>query len=121
MKGACDVLVSDGFTGNVFLKSIEGMASLIMTELKTLYSMNLATKASALLIRKHIRGLRAKMNPDTIGGTALLGISKPVIKAHGSSNATAIRSAINQAVNAVGADTAMRLQKNISRMKIEEV
>jgi glycerol-3-phosphate acyltransferase PlsX len=83
LKGGCDVLVCDGFTGNILLKSIEGTASLIMSELKSLYTKNLVTKISALIVRKHMQGLRTKMNPDTVGGTAMLGISKPVIKAHG--------------------------------------
>ena len=120
MSGACDVLVSDGYTGNVLLKSLEGMAILMVTELKNLYTRNLITKLSALLIKKNFTGLKAKMNPDTYGGTALLGISKPVIKAHGSSNALAIKNAIRQAVNAVGTDIASRLQENISSMKVEE-
>ena len=120
LKGSCDVVVCDGFTGNVFLKSIEGVAWLIMSELKTLYSKNLFTKLSALMMKKHISGLRTKLNPDTVGGTAMLGISKPVIKAHGSSNANAFRSAIRQAANAASADIASRLQDNISRMKVIE-
>jgi len=121
LKGACDVLVCDGFTGNILLKSLEGMAVFIMTELKQVYKKNVITKLSALLIQKHIRGLRSKLNPDTYGGTALLGILKPVIKAHGSSNATAIRSAIRQAANAAIAGEAARLQENIDRMTVGEI
>ena len=117
MKGACDVLVCDGFTGNVFLKSLEGTASFIMSELKTIYAKNLMTKLSALLIKKHVYELRARLNPDTIGGTALLGISKPVIKAHGSSNAAAIAGAVRQAVEAIASDASSRLQESISRVK----
>ena len=66
-------------------------------------------------------GLRSKMNPDAIGGTALLGISKPVIKAHGSSNAAAIYNAIRQAAMAVEYDLADRLQANITSMRIDDV
>lgn len=120
IKGACDVIVCDGFTGNVLLKSLEGMAWLIMSELKKLYIKNVLTKLSALLMRKHINGLKSKMSPDTIGGTAMLGISKPVIKAHGSSNAEAIHNAIRQAVKAAGADIAARLQDYIARMRVDE-
>ena len=116
MKGACDVLVCDGFTGNVMLKALEGMASMVMSELKGIYNKNLKTKLSGLLIKKSIYDLRAKMNPDTIGGTMLLGISKPVIKAHGSSNAAAISGAIRQAVAAATASAATRLQENIEYM-----
>ena len=118
MNGACDVLVCDGFTGNILLKSLEGMATLIMSELKSIFRKNLFTKLSAVLTKKHIYGLRDKMNPDAVGGTIMLGISKPVIKAHGSSNARAITSAIRQAADAAAANPASRLQENIERMKI---
>ena len=116
MKGVCDVLVSDGFTGNIMLKSLEGMASFLMSEIKGIYMKGWATKLSSLLVRKHMHSLRAKMNPDTIGGTILLGVTKPVIKAHGSSNAAAINGAIRQAANAALTDSASRLRDNIARM-----
>ena len=120
ISGACDVLVCDGFTGNAILKSIEGAATLVMSELKSIYKKNPVTKISAALIKKHIYALRSKMNPDAVGGTALLGISKPVIKAHGSSNSYAISNAVSQAVNAVETDIAARLQKVLSGFKAEE-
>jgi glycerol-3-phosphate acyltransferase PlsX len=120
MKGGCDVLVCDGFTGNIFLKSIEGTAALIMTELKKVFLRNAKSKLSALLIKKGLSRLKHKLNPDTIGGTAMLGISKPVIKAHGSSNSAAISSAVRQAVRTAEMGIEARLQANISRMKTEE-
>ena len=120
LRGACDVLVSDGFSGNVLLKSVEGAAGFFMNELKSLYSKNIMTKISALLIKKHFRGLKKKLDPDTVGGTAMLGISKPVIKAHGSSGATAICNAILQAADAARGNIAARLQENMDRMKIVE-
>ena len=118
MAGACDVLVCDGFTGNVFLKSIEGTASLILSELKSVFMSNIFTKISALLVKKKLTGLKNKMNPDSVGGTALLGISKPVIKAHGSSNAKAIQNAIRQAARDAESGIAARFQDNIDSMKI---
>jgi glycerol-3-phosphate acyltransferase PlsX len=118
IKGGCDVLVTDGFTGNVFLKTVEGTAWLIMSELKNTFLTNAVTKLSALLIKKHMVGLKEKLNPDKIGGTALLGISKPVIKAHGSSGAEAIKNAIFQAATEAGSNIAGRLQKNSELMKI---
>jgi len=78
------------------------------------------TKMSALLVKKDLSALKNKMNPDAIGGTALLGISKPVIKAHGSSNAHAISSAVKQAAKAANSDITIKLQKNIARMKIAD-
>ena len=100
------------------LKSLEGMATMIMTELKRIYSRSIFTKLSALMIKKHIYALRARMNPDTIGGTMMLGILKPVIKAHGSSSAAAICSAIRQAARAAEADAASRLQAAIAAASV---
>ena len=118
MAGACDVLVCDGFTGNVFLKAIEGTAHLIMSELKSVFYTNAMTKVAGKLVKSKLSGLKNKMNPDTVGGTALLGISKPVIKAHGSSNAKAIQNAIIQAAKEAESDVAKRFSDNIEQMKV---
>ena len=118
MYGACDVLVCDGFTGNVFLKALEGVSSFLLSEFKAMYSRNLKTKLSALLVKNDISGIRDKLNPDAVGGSIFLGISKPVIKAHGSSNARAISNAIRQAAAAVAADIASRLHESTSAMSI---
>jgi len=65
-----------------------------------------------------MKGLKVKLSADAIGGTALLGISKPVIKAHGSSNKNAIQSAIRQAITEVNSGVASKLSENISKMKV---
>ncbi|MDR2600113.1 MAG: phosphate acyltransferase PlsX [Oscillospiraceae bacterium] len=121
LKGACDVLVCDGFTGNVLLKTIEGTASLVMSEIKSVFKSSFITIISALLIKKRFTGLKEKLSPDSVGGTALLGISKPVIKAHGSSGELAIRNAIAMAVKDVNSDIATRFKENIDKMKITDV
>ena len=118
LKGACDVLVCDGFTGNIMLKAIEGTASLVMSELKSVFMSSFKTKLSSLLVKKKLIGLKNKLNPDSTGGTALLGISKPVIKAHGSSGELAIQNAIAQAVKEVRSDIATKIKDNIENMKI---
>jgi glycerol-3-phosphate acyltransferase PlsX len=111
LKGGCDVLVSDGFSGNVFLKTIEGTASLLLNELKQIYTKNIITKISALLVKKHVVDLKMRLNPDSVGGSIMLGISKPVIKAHGASNATAIYNAIHQGIMAAESDMTSSLLK----------
>jgi glycerol-3-phosphate acyltransferase PlsX len=121
MRDACDVVVCDGFSGNILLKSLEGAAVFIMSEVKGLFYKNIITKLAALLLRGGIKQLREKLDPDKVGGTALVGISKPVIKAHGSSNAQAVCSAIRQAQLAVSANIAEKLQENIERMKVADV
>lgn len=99
--GKCDVLVTDGFTGNILLKSIEGMASFFVSMLKDMFGANLRTKASYLLMKDQMAGFKSKMSASTYGGAPMLGISSPVIKAHGNSDAIAIKNAIRQAMTYV--------------------
>lgn len=99
--GACDVVVSDGFTGNVLLKLYEGMGSYFGHTLKDMLVTSLGGKIAALMIMKKIKTFKKKMDYTEVGGAVLLGISKPVIKAHGSSNGTAFYNAIRQAKNCV--------------------
>ena len=95
--GPCDVLVTDGFTGNVTLKLIEGMASFMFGMLKDLYTKNTLTKLSFLAMKNGLREVKHAFDASEYGGAPLLGLQKPVIKAHGSSDAKSIRSAIRQA------------------------
>ena len=95
--GACDVLVCDGFTGNVMLKTSEGIAKFAMKKLKESFADSFSGKIAGLLIRRKIKGLRKFFDPREYGGAPFLGISKPVIKAHGSSDANAVKNAIRQA------------------------
>lgn len=99
--GACEVVVSDGFTGNVILKLYEGMGSYFAKTLKNMLTTTIRGKLAALLIYKKIKAFRSKMDYKEVGGAVLLGISKPVIKAHGSSDAKAFYNAIRQAKNCV--------------------
>ena len=96
--GACDVLVCDGYTGNIFLKSIEGMSKFMMGILKDLLTTNLATQLSSLTMKEKLREIRHRFDASEHGGAPILGISKPVIKAHGSSDANAIKNAVRQAI-----------------------
>ena len=98
MFGACHVLVTDGFTGNVFLKTLEGSCKLMMKTLKGVYSQTFLTKLSALLLGKSLLEMKRKFDPSEYGGSPILGISKPVIKAHGSSDAKAFKNAILEAI-----------------------
>jgi glycerol-3-phosphate acyltransferase PlsX len=118
MSGMCDVVVCDGFSGNILLKSIEGTSKFILGEVKSVFTKNAGTKLAALLLRNELRSLREKFNTDAVGGTVLLGISKPVVKAHGSSGAEAICSAVGQAVRAAEAGVAEKLKENVGRMKL---
>ena len=96
--GSCDVAVTDGFTGNITLKLIEGMGKFFSAALKDLFHTNMTTLVSGLLIRSKIGDFKKKFDASEHGGAPLLGISKPVIKAHGSSDANAIKNAVHQAM-----------------------
>lgn len=95
--GGCDVLVTDGFTGNVYLKTVEGMGKFMKVSLKSIFFKNIATKIGAAFTLKGIKQLSKKMDYRETGGSPLLGTSKPVIKAHGSSDALAFKNAVRQA------------------------
>ncbi len=98
LAGTADVLVCDGFSGNIALKTVEGTASFIMKLLKEAFKKNTVTKLSALAAKKSIYELRDKLDYKKVGGAPFLGISKPVVKAHGSSDADAFCAAVRQAL-----------------------
>jgi glycerol-3-phosphate acyltransferase PlsX len=99
LEGKADVLVCDGFSGNVALKTIEGTAMFVMSNLKEAFMKNTLSKLSALMAKNSLRSLKSKLDYKKVGGAPFLGISKPVIKAHGSSNGEAICAAIGQAIS----------------------
>ena len=108
--GVVDVVVADGFSGNILLKTIEGTASFMAQMLKGMFKKNLLTKLAALACKDGINSFKKRMDYREVGGTMLLGITKPVVKAHGSSDARAIRSAVRQAMEAARSDLALTLQ-----------
>lgn len=95
--GACDVVVADGFAGNMILKSVEGMGALMIKELKDMFFASTKTKIAALLLKGQLKQFKKRMDYTEYGGAPLMGIAKPVIKAHGSSNPNAFKNAIRQA------------------------
>ena len=119
IKGGCDVIVTDGFSGNVMLKTLEGVGSLAGSAIKGIFKKNLLTKLAALIVMPGLNDFKAMMDPNKVGGTAFIGISKPVIKAHGSSNAEAIENAVGQAVQFVRSGIIADIEENIGLMKIE--
>ncbi len=97
-KGICDAIITDGFTGNIALKLIEGTAVTFFKMIKNVLYKNIFNKLAALVIKKDLYSLKSMMDSSEVGGAPLLGVRKPVIKAHGSSDAKAIKNAIKQAV-----------------------
>ncbi|MBQ8268007.1 MAG: phosphate acyltransferase PlsX [Clostridia bacterium] len=97
-KGVCDAVIADGYTGNIALKLIEGTAITFFKMVKGALYKNLKNKIAALVLKKDLYALKSMMDSSEVGGAPLLGVSKPVIKAHGSSDAKAIKNAIRQAI-----------------------
>ena len=120
LGGEFDVVVCDGFDGNIVLKGTEGTASLMMNLLKQGMMMNLRTKIGALLCKPAFRQLKKKLDYTEYGGAPLLGINGGVIKAHGSSNGKAFRSAILQGVKLVSSNATALLGEQIAKLAIEE-
>jgi len=119
IKGGCDVIVTDGFSGNIMLKTLEGVGSMAGRVLSGIFKKNLLTKLAALAVMPGLNSFKAMMDPNKVGGTAFIGISKPVIKAHGSSNAEAIENAIGQAVEFAKSGIIADIEENIELMKID--
>ena len=117
-SGKVDVIVTDGYSGNILLKTIEGTAKFLMKNIKSIFMKNLKTKIGALLVKNDLSVLKNMLDVSEVGGTAFIGITKPVIKAHGSSNARAIRSAVMQAIAFVNADVIDDITNNIEYMKL---
>ena len=115
--GAVDVVVCDGFSGNVLLKSIEGTAMFMGSLVKRMFKKNVFTMLGALLCKSGLKNMMSMLDYREIGGTPFLGIRKPVIKAHGSSDALAFRNAIAQAVNAAKNDISADLEQMLAAVK----
>lgn len=115
--GEVDVVVCDGFSGNVLLKSIEGTAMFMGSLLKRTFKKNLLTKLGYLLCQGGVKNIMKLLDYREIGGTQLLGIKKPVIKAHGASDSLAFRNAVQQAVTAAKSDFTDQLAQDLAVMK----
>ncbi|HJU29574.1 MAG TPA: hypothetical protein VJ718_10405, partial [Candidatus Binataceae bacterium] len=98
-RSKADVVVTDGFTGNVALKTMEGFAAFLLGNLREVFESGLLRKIAYLLVRKRLRAIRARLDPAEYGGAPLLGVNGVAIIAHGSSSARAIRNAIRAAAN----------------------
>lgn len=101
--GSADVLVADGFTGNVVLKLMEGVTDALMQNIKDIFMTNLKTKLAAVAVKPQLGAFKKKMDTSEYGGAPLLGVSRPVIKTHGNSKAAAVKHAIRVAATFAGA------------------
>ena len=118
VEGAVDVIVADGYSGNIFLKTMEGAGLFLGREIKKMFLRNLRSKVAALLVKDGIREFKKLMDSGEVGGTALVGISRPVIKAHGSSDGYAMKNAIRQAVEFTRSGIIEDITENIEHMRL---
>lgn len=114
-NGNVDVIVCDGFVGNVVLKLTEGMASSIFGILKKEFTKDIKSKIGASMLKPALKNIKDKMDYRAYGGAPLLGTKKPVVKAHGSSDAYAIKNGINQLIKFIEKDVINIIEKNISK------
>ena len=119
MLGGADVLVADGFSGNIMLKSLEGTSKFLLKELKKVFLSSAKTKIAAGLVKGDLAQMKKLVDPSEVGGTPFLGISKPVVKAHGSSDARAIANAVLRAVEYAESGFIAGIEKDIGLMKVE--
>ncbi|MFC2950145.1 phosphate acyltransferase PlsX [Virgibacillus sediminis] len=122
LSGVADVVVTDGFSGNVALKTIEGTALTMFSMLKETFMSSTKTKIAAGMVKKDLKGLQQKLDYSEYGGAGLFGLAAPVIKAHGSSDRRAVFNAIRQAGHMVEykvADTIKTTMESIRQEKEE--
>ncbi|MEG1469126.1 MAG: phosphate acyltransferase PlsX [Anaerovoracaceae bacterium] len=118
-RGACDVIVTDGFTGNVILKLSEGLALTMLKEIKKRFTDGNLAKIGAALLQKKLRGLKEEFDYSEYGGAPILGVKGGIIKMHGSSDAKAVMNAIYRAIPYIEGNVVETIQNSV--LEIEEI
>lgn len=120
-SGKADVVLCDGFIGNIILKYTEGMGGYFFDGMKTAFKKNMITKLSALLVKKSLKDFKKKFDYTEYGGVPLLGINGMVIKCHGSSNSKTMKNAIIRAVDFIKSDTLNSLRNKFANMGDDKI
>ncbi|QKF06796.1 phosphate acyltransferase PlsX [Berryella wangjianweii] len=115
MQGGFDVVVTDGFTGNVALKTLEGTGKVLFDQMKRIMTASPVTMVGALALKGGMRELREKVDPDTYGGAPLLGVRGACIVGHGSASARAIRNGVLVAARVAREDISGMIEQKVSR------
>jgi len=120
LSGDYDVVVSDGFNGNIALKSAEGTANMMLNLIKDgVYGGGLKSKLGALLLKPVFKGIKTKMDYNAHGGACFLGVKKVVVKAHGASKAKSITAAIFQVRDLAKANICEKIKEGVDKIKVE--
>ncbi|GAA0612545.1 phosphate acyltransferase PlsX [Virgibacillus siamensis] len=120
LSGVADVVVTDGFSGNIALKTIEGTAMTMFSMLKETFMSSMKTKLAAGMVKRDLSGLKNKLDYSEYGGAGLFGLAAPVIKAHGSSNSRAIFNAIKQATYMVNHNVTYTIETTIKGIDLDK-
>lgn len=120
-EGICDVAVCDGFVGNVLLKFLEGVGSYILSGLKGVYSKNILSKLSAIIVKKELRKFFKGLDYEEYGGTPILGVNGVVFKCHGSSSAKAIKNTIIRACSFARSTVLEQIRAQIKTMEGDNI
>lgn len=120
LNAVCDVLVADGFSGNVFLKATEGVSLYIMKSLKEAMTSSLKAKLGGLALKKNVYEIKDKFDASQYGGAVMLGAKIPVIKVHGNSKAGAIQSAVRQAIYMCENNVTNKIESKLCELKEKE-
>ncbi len=120
-KGEVDVIVTDGFTGNVALKTAEGLARFFRAELRKTFTANLRAKLGALVARRSLADMAERLDPSSVNGGPFLGLKGIVVKSHGGSDARGFANAIRLATNLAGSDFAAEIDRNLERFAATSV
>lgn len=120
LDGVADVVVTDGFSGNVVLKTVEGTASTLFSMVKDVFMKSTKTKIAAAMVKTDLKGLKDRLDYSEYGGAGLFGLAAPVIKAHGSSNDRAIFNAIRQTRQLVDEQVIDAITQEVKKLQTEE-
>ena len=115
-SGDCDIIVSDGYTGNIMLKSAEGISNFITSNLKDIFNKSLINKISYKLIEKDLKKLKDQVNPDIYNGATLIGLNGISVKSHGNANPLAFSYALKQCYNFITNDLNKQIIKSIKNL-----
>lgn len=121
MIGECDVVVADGYTGNIALKSIEGCGKLMLGVMKKEFSATLRSKIGYLFLKKAIKNMRGQLDFEKAGGALLLGLKKVVVKSHGSSKPQTIAAAIANAANIYRGGLVPAVEKSLESVDLNSI
>ena len=115
-SGSCDIIISDGYTGNIMLKSAEGISNFITTNLKDIFNKSLINKIAYKLIEKDLSKLKKQVNPDIYNGATLIGLNGISVKSHGNANPLAFSYALKQCHNFIINDLNKKIIKSIQNI-----